>query len=183
LSIPVILGTSRKGRMSAHAARFVCQALGKRDGICTELIDIADLEHRLDDNGQGTGDPRFADCMARADGIVIVAPEYNHAMPGLLKHVLDSCLKEYIHKAAGIVAVSAGPFGGTRVVETSLPVLRELGLVTIFWDVNVGGVGKVFDPSGNLLDDAFVRRTDKFLSELVWMAKTLRYGRECIALN
>ena len=41
-----------------------------------------------------------------------VAPEYNHAMPGLLKHVLDSCLKEYIHKAAGIVAVSAGPFGG-----------------------------------------------------------------------
>jgi hypothetical protein len=62
-------------------------------------------------------------------------------------------------------------------------VLRELGLVTIFWDVNVGGVGKVFDPSGNLLDDAFVRRTDKFLSELVWMAKTLRYGRERIALN
>jgi NAD(P)H-dependent FMN reductase len=121
--------------------------------------------------------------MALADGVVIVAPEYNHAMPGLLKHVLDSCLKEYIHKAAGIVAVSAGPFGGTRVVETSLPVLRELGLVTIFWDVNVGGVGKVFDPSGNLLDDAFVRRTDKFLAELIWMTKTLRHGRESIALN
>ena len=183
LSIPVILGTSRKGRMSAHAARFVCRELGKRDGVCTELIDIADLDHCLDDNGQGTGDPRFAASMARADGIVIVAPEYNHAMPGLLKHVLDSCLKEYIHKAAGLVAVSAGPFGGTRVVETSLPVLRELGLVTIFWDVNVGGVGKVFDQSGSLLDDAFVRRTDKFLAELVWMAKTLRYGRESIALN
>ena len=183
LSIPVILGTSRKGRMSAHAARLVCRELGKREGVCTELIDIGDLEHRLDDNGEGTGDPRFAASMARADGIVIVAPEYNHAMPGLLKHVLDSCLKEYIHKAAGIVAVSAGPIGGTRVVETSLPVLRELGRVTIFWDVNVGGVGKVFDQSGNLLDDAFVRRTDKFLAELIWMAKTLRHGRESIALN
>jgi NAD(P)H-dependent FMN reductase len=183
LSIPVILGTSRKGRMSAHAARFVWRELGKRQGVCTELIDIAALEHSFDDNGQGTGDPRFAASMARADGIVIVAPEYNHAMPGLLKHVLDSCLKEYIHKAAGIVAVSAGPFGGTRVVETSLPVLRELGLVTIFWDVNVGGVGKVFDQSGDLLDEAFVRRTDKFLAELIWMAKTLRYGRESIALN
>lgn len=169
--------------MSAHAARFVCRELGKRDGVRTELIDIADLEHRLDDNGQGTGDPRFAARMARADGIVIVAPEYNHAMPGLLKHVLDSCLKEYIHKAAGIVAVSAGPFGGARVVETSLPVLRELGLVTIFWDINVGSVGRVFDESGNLLDDAFVRRTDKFLAELIWMARTLRHGRECIALD
>jgi NAD(P)H-dependent FMN reductase len=169
--------------MSAHAARFVWQELQKREGVCSELIDIAELEHRLDDNGEGTGDPNFTASMARADGIVIVAPEYNHAMPGLLKHVLDSCLKEYIHKAAGIVAVSAGPFGGTRVIETSLPVLRELGLVTIFWDVNVGGVAKVFDESGTLRDQAFVRRTDKFLAELIWMAKTLRYGRENIALS
>jgi NAD(P)H-dependent FMN reductase len=182
-SIPVILGTNRKGRMSAHAARFIVGELEKREGVSTELIDIGCLDHRLDDNGQGTGDPRFAASMARADAIVIVAPEYNHAMPGLLKHVLDSCLKEYIHKAAGIVAVSAGPFGGTRVIETSLPVLRELGLVTIFWDVNVGSVAKVFDENGKLLDDAFVRRTDKFLGELIWMAKTLRYGRENVALN
>jgi NAD(P)H-dependent FMN reductase len=183
LHIPVILGTSRKGRLSAHAARMVSRELQKRDGICTELIDIGDLEHHLDDNGQGTGDSGFAASMARADAIVIVTPEYNHAMPGLLKHVLDSCLKEYIHKAAGIVAVSAGPFGGTRVIETSLPVLRELGLVTIFWDVNVGSVAKVFDESGKLLDDAFVRRIDKFLGELIWMARTLRHGRENIPLS
>ena len=183
LSIPVILGTSRKGRMSVHAAQFVYQALLKRDGVRTELIDIADLEHGLDNSGQGTGDPRFSASMAQADALVIVTPEYNHAMPGLLKHVLDSCLEEYIHKATGIVAVSAGPFGGTRVVETSLAVLRELGLVTIFWDVNVGSVGKVFNEEGDLLDDALIRRTDKFLAELVWMAKTLRYGRETIPLD
>jgi NAD(P)H-dependent FMN reductase len=183
LSIPVILGTNRKGRMSAHAARFVSQQLQQRDGVITELIDIGRLEHQLDDNGQGTGDPRYAASMARADAIVIVAPEYNHAMPGLLKHVLDSCLKEYIHKAAGIVAVSAGPFGGTRVIESSLPVLRELGLVTIFWDVNVGSVSKTFNEQGELLDPAFVRRTDKFLGELIWMAKTLRYGRDTIPLS
>jgi NAD(P)H-dependent FMN reductase len=183
LSIPVILGTSRKGRLSAHAARFIAQQLEQRDGVQTELIDIGQLKHQLDDNGQDTGDPAFAASMAQADAIVIVAPEYNHAMPGLLKHVLDSCLKEYIHKAAGIVAVSAGPFGGTRVIETSLPVLRELGLVTIFWDVNVGSVAKVFDPDGMLLDHAFVRRTDKFLSELIWMARTLRHGRENITLS
>ena len=183
LSIPVILGTNRKGRMSVHAARFVSQQLQKREGVTTELIDIGRLEHRLDDNGQGTGDPAYAASMARADAIVIVAPEYNHAMPGLLKHVLDSCLKEYIHKAAGIMAISAGPFGWTRVIETSLPVLRELGLVTIFWDVNVGGVAKVFGENGELLDPALVRRTDKFLAELIWMARTLRHGRDNIPLN
>ena len=104
-------------------------------------------------------------------------------MPGLLKHTLDSCLKEYIHKAAGIVAVSAGPFGGTRVIESSLPILRELGLVAIFWDVNVGGVGKVFDETGGLVDQALIRRTDKFLGELIWMARTLRHGRENFTLQ
>jgi NAD(P)H-dependent FMN reductase len=182
LSIPVILGTARKGRMSAHAARFVHGHLQKRDGVITELIDVGALTHQLDDSGEGTADPAFAACMARADALVLVVPEYNHAMPGLLKHVLDSCLKEYIHKAAGIVAVSAGPFGGTRVIESSLPVLRELGLVAIFWDVNIGGVGKVFDESGGLLDQALIRRTEKFLGELIWMARTLRHGRENIAV-
>jgi NAD(P)H-dependent FMN reductase len=183
LSIPVILGTGRKGRMSAHAARFVHGELQKRQDVVSELIDVASLQLRLDENGEGTADPAFSASMSRADALVLVAPEYNHAMPGLLKHVLDSCLKEYIHKAAGIVAVSAGPFGGTRVIETSLPVLRELGLVAIFWDVNVGAVGKVFDQNGGLLDPALIRRTGKFLAELIWMARALRHGRENIPLQ
>ena len=78
--------------------------------------------------------------------------------------------------------MSAGPFGGVRAIQDFLPVIRELGLVNIFWDVNFGNVGTVFDVSGKLLDDAFIKRADKFLDELVWMAKTLRYGRDNIAL-
>ncbi len=178
LSIPVILGTTRQGRKSAHAARFVASQLEQRDGVRTELIDIAELPLPVDDAGEGIKDRKFSSKMNRADGIVIVAPEYNHSFPGLLKHVLDSCLKEYIHKAAGVVGVSAGPFGGTRVVQSLLPVLRELGLVTIFWDLNFGSVGEAFDGEGRLRDRAFVRRADKFLGELVWMSRTLRYGRE-----
>jgi len=183
LSIPVILGTTRKGRMSAHAARFMVEQIEKRPGVATELIDLNRLPAPIDDAGEAIKDPAFADTMARADALVIVTPEYNHSFPGLLKHVLDSCLKEYIHKAAGIVGVSAGPFGGVRAIQDFLPVIRELGLVNIFWDVNFGNVASVFDASGKLLDDAFVKRADKFLDELVWMAKTLRYGRDNIALG
>ena len=183
LNIPVILGTTRKGRMSAHAARFLTNEIGKRDGVVTELIDIGQLSLPVDDAGEGVKDTAFSAKVNRADALVIVAPEYNHSFPGLLKHVLDSCLKEYIHKAVGIAGVAAGPFGGTRVIENFLPVFRELGLVAIFWDVNFGSVNKVFDQSGRLLDQAFVRRTDKFLKELIWMAKTLRYGREHISLE
>jgi NAD(P)H-dependent FMN reductase len=183
LSIPVILGTTRKGRMSANAARFMVGHIETRGDIKTELIDISELPMPIDDAGEAIKNPAFAEKMVMADALVIVTPEYNHSFPGLLKHVLDSCLKEYIHKAAGIVGVSAGPFGGIRAIQDFLPVIRELGLVNIFWDVNFGNVSKVFDESGKLLDEAFVARADKFLNELIWMAKTLRYGRENIALE
>lgn len=183
LNIPVVLGTARHQRASVHVARFIADALQQRAGVVTELIDIARLPLPTDDAGEAIKDPGFAAAMAAADALVIVAPEYNHSFPGLLKHVLDSCLSEYVHKAAGIVGVSAGPFAGTRVVQNLLPVLRELGLVTIFWDINVGAVATVFGEDGRLLDSAFERRSDKFVRELLWMAKTLRHGRECTSID
>ena len=182
LFIPVILGTPRQGRMSEHAARFVLSEVEKRVGIETELIDVRELNLPTTDAGEAIKDEGFSRACVRADALVIVAPEYNHGYPGMLKHALDSNLKEYIHKAVGVCGVSAGGFGGTRVVENLLPVLRELGLVTIFWDGNFSGAQKLFDDAGRILDDSHARRVDKFLKELVWMARTLRHGRENIPL-
>jgi len=183
LFIPVILGTARMGRMSLHAARLVTEELSKRNGVETDLIDIAKLPLPTNDAGEAIKDLDFSSKISNADAVVIVSPEYNHGYPGLLKHVLDSCLKEYIHKAVGIVGVSAGPFGGVRVIQNLLPVMRELGLVTIFWDVNFSNVQKTFSAKGDLLDESYIRRIDKFLKELIWMAKTLRHGREQISLD
>jgi NAD(P)H-dependent FMN reductase len=180
LFIPIILGTARQGRRTEHAARFVFQQTKNRAELETELIDVCKLPLKLDDAGEQMKDPKFSATIERSDGLIIVTPEYNHGYPGLLKHALDMNLKEYIHKAVGICGVSAGPFGGARVIEALLPVMRELGLVTIFWDVNFGNVQKLFDEQGNLLDQSYVRRLDKFLNELIWMARVLRYGRENI---
>src|ERR671930_2104367 len=144
LFIPVILGTARQGRESEHAARFVFEQTRNRAGVETELIDVRTLPMRLDDAGEQMKNPKFSATIERCDGLIIVTPEYNHGYPGLLKHALDMNLKEYIHKAVGICGVSAGLFGGARVIEALLPVMRELGLVTIFNDVNFGNVGKIF---------------------------------------
>jgi NAD(P)H-dependent FMN reductase len=183
LNIPVVLGTTRKGRASAHAAKLMAELLNRRAGVCSEVIDIASLPLPVDDAGEAIKSPALSAAIAAADGLVIVAPEYNHSFPGLLKHALDSCLNEYIHKAVGLVGVSAGPFAGIRVVQGLLPVMRELGLVTIFWDINIGQVGKVFAEDGRLLDDAFVRRSDRFIKELIWMSKVLRHGRERVTID
>jgi len=181
LFIPLILGTARQGRQSEHAARFVFEQTKKRAGVETEFIDVRTLPMRLDDAGEQMKDPKFASTIEGCDGLIIVTPEYNHGCPGLLKHALDTCLKEYVHKAVGICGVSAGSFGGARVIEGLLPVMRELGLVMIFEDVNFGKIGTLFDERGNLLDENYIRRVDKFLDELIWMARVLRHGRESIA--
>jgi hypothetical protein len=67
-------------------------------------------------------------------------------------------------------------------IENLLPVLRELGLVTIFWDVNFNSVYSRFGEDGELLDDTFLA-VGKFIDELLWMAETLRHGREQIPLG
>ncbi|HJP92177.1 MAG TPA: NAD(P)H-dependent oxidoreductase [Pyrinomonadaceae bacterium] len=183
LFIPVILGTTRKGRASEHVAKFVFGEVQKREDVETELIDIRELGFSSDDAGEAIKDSKFSAAVMHADGLVIVTPEYNHGYPGMLKHVLDTNLKEYIHKAVGICGVSAGGFGGTRVIEGLLPVLRELGLVTIFWDGNFSGAQALFDEAGNIKDRAtHVKRIDKFLGELIWMSKVLRYGRENVSI-
>ena len=103
LFIPVILGTARKGRASENVAKFVFGEVQKREGVETELLDIRDLGFPTDDAGEAIKHPGFSETVARADGLVLIVPEYNHGYPGLLKHVLDSNLKEYI------------PQGGRRV--------------------------------------------------------------------
>src|SRR5215470_13051678 len=176
LYIPVILGTPRQGRFSAHVARFVTAELARREGVVTGLIDICSLPVPIDGAGEDIKLPEFSAAAARADALILVVPEYNHGYPGLLKHVLDTNLKEYIHKTVGLCGVSAGPFGGTRVIEGFLPVLRELGLVTIFWDGNFSGAQQLFDEAGNIKDrEVHEKRMDQFLGELIWMSTVLRY--------
>ena len=180
LLIPVLLGTNRKQRNSVFPARWLIGEMAKRPDIQTRLFDTADFALPQDDYGQGLKDlfPEWRDTIMKADGLVIVAPEYNHGYPGVLKAVLDLLLREYVHKAVAFVGVSAGPWGGTRVIEALVPMVRELGLAVTFTDLNFPKVQRTFDAEGNLLDPAFEKRAKDFLDELVWMSSALKWGRE-----
>ena len=180
LFIPVLLGTPRKNRESENVANWVWTKIGERDDVETQLFDVRDFQLPHDNYGTAIGGefPEWRDAIIRADGLVIVAPEYNHGYPGALKSVLDLLLKEYIHKAVALVGVSAGPFGGTRVIESCVPMVRELGLAVTFTDLTFPNVKTKFDDDGNLLDEAYDKRIAGFLDELVWMATVLRWGRE-----
>ena len=63
------------------------------------------------------------------------------------------------------------------VIESMVPMCRELGLAVTFADLNFPFVQKTFDDEGKLLDQLFERRVQDFLDELVWMTTVLRWGR------
>src|SRR5204863_3915069 len=167
-------------RKSVFAARWLIGEMQKRPEIQTRLFDVAEFALPHDDYGQEIKDqfPEWRDAIIKADGLVIVTPEYNHGYPGALKSVLDLLLKEYIHKAVAFVGVSSGAWGGTRVIEACVPMVRELGLAVTFSDLHFPMVASKFDESGYLVDLAYEDRVKGFLDELVWMARTLRWGRK-----
>jgi len=178
--LPILLGTNRQGRESEAVAKWLSEKMSEREDVETKFFDVRDFDLPQDDYGTAIGKDfsEWRDAIVRADGLVIVVPEYNHGYPGILKSVLDLLLKEYIHKAVGLVGVSAGPWGGTRVVEACVPMVRELGLAVTFTDLNFPTVKDKFDENGKLLDETYNKRGADFLDELIWMSSALRWGRE-----
>ena len=178
LNIPVLLGTNRRLRKSGFVANWLIGEMQKRPEIRTRLFDVAQFDLPHDDYGQEIKDrfPEWREAIVNADGLVIVTPEYNHGYPGALKSVLDLLLREYVHKCVAFVGVSGGQWGGTRVIEAMVPMVRELGLAVSFADLNFPRVEEKFDDQGRLLDTSYERYVKGFLDELVWMSRVLQWG-------
>ena len=115
--------------------------------------------------------------MTRADGLIIVVPEYNHGYPGELKLLLDSLFEEYEKKPVLLCGVSAGGWGGTRVVDHIKQVLIELKMVPTRSALYYPGVKKLFNEEGVILGEGHSERVAEALAELLWYAETLKNAR------
>jgi NAD(P)H-dependent FMN reductase len=72
---------------------------------------------------------KWADFVAKLDGFVVVTPEYNHSIPGVLKNAFDYLYAEWNNKSLGIV--SYGSAGGTRAAEHLRLIAGELQLADV----------------------------------------------------
>ncbi|MBA2279118.1 NAD(P)H-dependent oxidoreductase [Candidatus Saccharibacteria bacterium] len=180
LFILVLAGTAREQRKSIRAARLIAEIGNGMDGVKTELVDPKDYNFPGDGNDPEGKDPRYSELTARADAFFIVTPEYNHSFPGSLKRMLDSELKNYIHKPVALAGVSDGNWGGVRAVEALVGTVREMGLAVTFTDVYFPKIHEQIDENGNLLNDYYKTSIPKAYKELIWMAQTLKHGREHI---
>lgn len=179
--IPIILGTAREGRKSARVAKFLHNT-AKKMGLETEIIDVKEYAPCQTGGQKNEKIQAYSEKVRKADALIIVTPEYNHSVPGELKLLLDSIYDEYNKKPVGICGVSNGSFGGARVVEQMKLIALGLNMVPLNYTLYFPYVDKILDPNGNPLDEKLENRVGKFFKELIWYAKTLKYGREKIEL-
>lgn len=177
LRIPVLIGSVRRGRQSIRAARFAVDRLA-RAGADASLLDLAELDlpvmeerlHMRDDPPPGL--ERFSETIASADAVVIVSPEYNGSMPGVLKNALDYIYGEWFRKPVGIVTVSAGGFGGVQLHNhLQLLFLRVKALPVAH--LAVSNVSRTFTEEGEPSEAHYEKSFAGFIETLEWYARVI----------
>jgi NAD(P)H-dependent FMN reductase len=117
---------------------------------------------------------KLAQKARRADGFIIVSPEYNHGYPGELKMLLDMLYSQFVHKPVGICGVSSGAWGGTRMVEQLRQVCLAFHMVPTGQAVHFPKIQELFDESGTLKGKFQHDQAKKLLDELTMYAKALK---------
>ncbi len=185
LEIPILLGTVRAGRQSVHVARWVLGELAARPGVRASLIDLDEfelpvMEERLSEHqAPPPGATAFAAKLARADGLLIVTPEYKGAYPGSLKNAFDYLdAGVFRRKPIGIATVSSGGFGGVNCLAQLRLVCLAMGGSPLPMTFAVSNVQKVFDERGTMLEPALAAKLGPFLDELIWHTRAMALGKQ-----
>lgn len=188
-SILVFLGSERvsgppkPARLGARVAAACLQRLGSKDAIAT-LVDPIEINtpHPFKPQfayPQGKSPEaleRLADQIQKADGYVMVSPEYNHLMSPALSDLLNhfgSSLFSY--KPSAIVTYSAGQWGGTRAAVSMRTFLSELGCLPVSAMIHVPHAQNVFSEDGTYLQGVEEERwngyLDRTLDQLCWWSQ------------
>lgn len=168
--IPIILGTARVGRQSEGIARYIFENLKGRSDLKTTLVDVREFisGHTIPPWENNEITKPWRDIVKQARAFIVVTPEYNHGYPGELKMLLDQDGKEgYGGKPVFLCGVSGGPFGGARVVENLLPVMRELGLITLSSNLYFPNVVGLLKLSKEDLDKEYQERLEIMVKALL----------------
>ncbi|MBW4717803.1 NADPH-dependent FMN reductase [Saccharothrix obliqua] len=173
LRIAVIIGSTRRAREGEAIGHWVAEFASRRDDTEVDLVDLVDYDFPAAYPDRPTEAVlRFTSRVARADGFVVVTPEYNRSFPASLKQAIDYAYDEWHAKPAGFVSYgyrSAGMYA----VEQLRAVFTELHVMTMR-----DGVGVNLLDDGPLDDERRRRAATAMLDQLTWWAEALRAARQ-----
>jgi chromate reductase, NAD(P)H dehydrogenase (quinone) len=102
----------------------------------------------------------FREKLQKSNGVLFVTPEYNRAIPGVLKNAIDVGSRPYgkssfLGKPTGIVSNSPGPLGGVNAAKSLQNILPGIsGVIMGQPEIYLNGVGDAFDDKGELTKES-----------------------------
>lgn len=179
--IAVVVGSLRKESFNRKLARAI-ERLAPGE-LAFEHLEIGDLP-LYDQDHDANPHPtvrRLKSEIAAAHGLLFVTPEYNRAVPGVLKNAIDHASRPYgqnawARKPAGILGISVGPIGTAVAQQQLRGILAYLDVPTlgqpeVFLQMKEG----LFDADGHIA----VESTRKFLEG--WVSRYAEWVRRLSA--
>ena len=184
LTVLGISGSLRKGSLNSAALR-AAQKLAPQ-GITVEIADISEIPlYNEDVKVQGFPPPvqTLRDAIKAADAVLLVTPEYNYSVPGVLKNAIDWASRPpeqpFQDKPIAIMGASPGALGTARAQYhlRQCFVFLNARLVTQP-EVMIAQASQKFDADGNLTDETTAGYIAKLLSELGDWTRRLQRGKQ-----
>lgn len=181
--MPTIIGISGSLRRGSYNTALLRAAVELAPAGCViETASIREIPLYDGDLDAERGTPapvaELKDRIARAAGLLLVTPEYNSSMPGVLKNAIDwlsrppaDLPRVFGGKPVGIIGATPGGWGTVLSQTAWLPVLRFLGTRPFFGKtLYVSGAAKAFDAEGRLADNDLRERLRGYLEQFAMFA-------------
>jgi NAD(P)H-dependent FMN reductase len=189
--LQVIVGSTRPGRAADAVVPWVVESAKAHAGFEVEVVDLRDWS--LPIFGEHFGvvgdvhDPTYSDPLIKSwnnkiregDAYLVVTPEYNHSVPGVLKNAIDTVWLSYAfrNKPVATVGYSGAIGGGIRAIEHLAQVLVEAEAVPLRNSVVIPFVDAAFNDDGVPKDPVAAICLGIVLDDLAWWSRVLDRAR------
>lgn len=161
--IALISGTNRPGSNTRKVVAHL-ESVYRELKVVTRLVDLAHLPPAIFDPGSYAEKPAafkpFADTVLAAKGLVIVTPEYNGGVPGVLKYFIDMLKfpESFEAKPVCFVGLAAGTWGALRPVEHLQQIFGYRNAYLYPERVFLPGIHGLLNEAGGISDPAIADR-------------------------
>jgi chromate reductase, NAD(P)H dehydrogenase (quinone) len=177
--IIIVSGTNRPG----NCTRIVAAGIGAIYhllGIEYQLLDLEEMPLETFSPQSYSEKPhgfkKFADAILASDGLVIVTPEYNGGMPGVLKYFIDMLPfpESFENRPVCFVGLAAGIWGALRPVEQLQAIFGYRNAYVFPVRVFIPGVDRLISESGHLQAPEIETRLKRQAAAFVDFVERLR---------